>query len=202
MRILLLLRGSAGCGKSTWIEKNGLKPYTLSPDELRLMHQSPVMMPNGTMAISQSNDKAVWNTLFNILECRMKKGEFTVIDATNSKAVEMNRYKNMCDTYRYRIYCVDFTDIPIEEVKRRNAGRDELKRVPEEAIDKMYSRFATQKIPAGIKVIKPNELDSIFMKRIDLSEYNKIHHIGDIHGCNTALQKYLLDNGGIKDNEF
>lgn len=202
MRILLLLRGSAGCGKSTWIEKNGLKPYTLSPDELRLMHQSPVMMPNGTMAISQSNDKAVWNTLFNILECRMKKGEFTVIDATNSKTVEMNRYKNMCDTYRYRIYCVDFTDIPIEEVKRRNAGRDELKRVPEEAIDKMYSRFATQKIPAGIKVIKPNELDSIFMKRIDLSEYNKIHHIGDIHGCNTALQKYLLDNGGIKDNEF
>lgn len=202
MRILLLLRGSAGCGKSTWIENNGLKSYALSPDELRLMHQSPVMMPDGTMAISQSNDKAVWNTLFSILECRMKKGEFTVIDATNSKTVEMNRYKNMCDTYRYRIYCVDFTDIPIEEVKRRNAGREELKRVPEEAIDKMYSRFATQKIPAGIKVIKPNELDTIFMKCIDLSEYNKIHHIGDIHGCNTALQKYLIDNGGIKDDEF
>lgn len=202
MRILLLLRGSAGCGKSTWIEKNGLKSYALSPDELRLMHQSPVMMPDGKTAISQSNDKAVWNTLFSILECRMKKGEFTVIDATNSKTVEMNRYKNMCDTYRYRIYCVDFTDIPIEEVKRRNAGREELKRVPEETIDKMYSRFATQKIPAGIKVIKPNELDTIFIKCIDLSEYNKIHHIGDIHGCNTALQKYLLDNGGIKDDEF
>ena len=27
MRILLLLRGSAGCGKSTWIEQHGLKPY-------------------------------------------------------------------------------------------------------------------------------------------------------------------------------
>ena len=25
MRVLLLLRGSAGCGKSTWIEQNGLK---------------------------------------------------------------------------------------------------------------------------------------------------------------------------------
>ena len=123
MRVLLLLRGSAGCGKSTWIEKNGLKPYALSPDELRLMHQSPMMMPDGTCAISQNNDKAVWSTLFSILECRMKKGEFTVIDATNSKTSEMTRYKNMCETYRYRIYCVDFTDIPIEEVKRRNAGR-------------------------------------------------------------------------------
>lgn len=202
MRILLLLRGSAGCGKSTWIEKNGLKPYTLSADDIRLLCQSPIMQVDGTEGISQANDNVTWKTLFNLLETRMQKGEFTVIDATNSKTSEMNRYKEMCNTYRYRIYCVDFTDIPIEEVKRRNANREVLKRVPEEAIDKMYSRFATQKIPSGIKVIKPDELDTIWMIMIDLSEYKKIHHIGDIHGCNTVLQKYLLDNDGIKDDEF
>lgn len=202
MRILLLLRGSAGCGKSTWIEKNGLKPYALSADDIRLLCQSPIMQVDGTEAISQSNDNVTWKILFNLLEVRMQKGEFTVIDATNSKTSEMNRYKEMCNTYRYRIYCVDFTDIPIDEVKRRNANREPLKRVPDEAIDKMYSRFATQKIPSGIKVIKPDELDSIWMKKIDLSKYTKIHHIGDIHGCNTVLQKYLSDNGGIKDDEF
>lgn len=202
MRILLLLRGSAGCGKSTWIEQNGLKPYTLSADDIRLLCQSPIMQVDGTEGISQSNDNVTWKTLFNLLEVRMQKGEFTVIDATNSKTSEMNRYKEMCNTYRYRIFCVDFTDIPIEEVKRRNANREVLKRVPEEAIDKMYSRFTTQKIPSGIKVIKPDELDTIWMKMFDLSEYKKIHHIGDIHGCNTALQKYLSDNGGIKDDEM
>ena len=202
MRELLLLRGSAGCGKSTWIEQNNLKPYTLSADDIRLLCQSPVMQPNGTVGISQSNDRTVWKILFNLLEIRMQKGEFTVIDATNSKTVEMNRYKQMCDTYRYRMYCVDFTDIPIEEVKRRNANREELKRVPDEAIDKMYSRFATQKIPSGIKVIKPNELDKIWLKLFDLSDYKKIHHIGDVHGCYTALEKYFDDNGGIKDDEF
>ena len=202
MRVLLLLRGSAGCGKSTWIEQNGLKPYTLSADDIRLLCQSPVLQHDGTVGISQSNDKTVWKTLFNLLEIRMQKGEFTVIDATNSKTSEMNRYKQMCETYRYRMYCVDFTDIPIDEVKRRNASREELKRVPDEAIDKMYSRFKTQKIPSGIKVIKPDELDSIWMKLFDLSEYKKIHHIGDIHGCNTALKKYIDDNGGIKDDEF
>ncbi len=202
MRILLLLRGSAGCGKSTWIEKNGLKPYTLSADDIRLLCQSPIMQIDGTEGISQANDNVTWKTLFNLLETRMQKGEFTVVDATNSKTSEMNRYKEMCNTYRYRIYCVDFTDIPIEEVKRRNANREVLKRVPEEAIDKMYSRFATQKIPSGIKVIKPDELDTIWMRMIDLSEYKKIHHIGDIHGCNTVLQKYLLDNGGMKNDEF
>ena len=40
------------------------------------------------------------------------------------------------------------------------------------------------------------------MKLIDLSGYKKIHHIGDIHGCYTALKKYLDNNGGIKDDEF
>ena len=202
MRILLLLRGSAGCGKSTWIEKNGLKPYTLSADDIRLLCQSPIMQVDGTEGISQANDNVTWKTLFNLLEVRMQKGEFTVIDATNSKTSEMNRYKEMCNTYRYRIYCVDFTDIPIDEVKRRNANREVLKRVPEEAIDKMYSRFTTQKIPSGIKVIKPDELDTIWMRMIDLSEYKKIHHIGDIHGCNAVLQKYISDNGGMKDDEF
>ena len=202
MRILLLLRGAPGCGKSTWIEQNGLKQYALSADDIRLLCQSPVMQVDGTVAISQSNDTVVWKTLFNLLETRMQKGEFTVIDATNSKTSEMNRYKEMCDTYRYRMYCVDFTDIPIEEVKRRNANREVLKRVPEDAIDKMYSRFATQKIPSGIKVIKPGELDSIWLKLLDLSDYKRIHHIGDIHGCNTVLQKYLSDHGGIKDDEF
>ena len=202
MRVLLLLRGSAGCGKSTWIHKNGLKPYTLSADDIRLLCQSPVMKPDGTVGISQNNDKTVWNTLFRLLEVRMQKGEFTVIDATNSKTSEMTRYKQMCQDYRYRIYCVDFTDIPIDETKRRNANRDKLKRVPEEVIDNMYKRFATQKVPSGIKVIKPDELDTIWMKLIDLSEYKKIHHIGDIHGCYTALKTYLDENGGIKDDEF
>ena len=202
MRVLLLLRGSAGCGKSTWIEQNGLKPYTLSADDIRLLCQSPIMQVDGTEGISQANDNVTWKTLFNLLEVRMEKGEFTVIDATNSKTSEMNRYKEMCNTYRYRIFCVDFTDIPIEEVKRRNANRGELKRVPDEVIDKMYSRFSTQKIPSGIKVIKPDELDTIWMKMFDMSEYKRIHHIGDTHGCYTALQKYLSDNGGMKDDEM
>lgn len=202
MRTLILLRGAPGCGKSTWIKENGLKPYALSADDLRLLCQSPVLQVDGTTGISQSNDKYVWKTLFQLLEIRMRNGEFTVIDATNSKTSEMKRYKDLCDTYRYRIFCVDFTDIPIEITKERNAAREIAKRVPEEVIDKMYSRFATQKIPSGIKVIRPDELDSVFMKPIDLSGYTRIHHIGDIHGCYTALKKYFDENSGIKDDEF
>lgn len=203
MRVLLLLRGSAGCGKSTWIEQNGLKPYTLCADDIRLLCSSPMMNVSGGEEINQSNDNTVWSILFKLLELRMQNGEFTVIDATNSKTSEMNRYKELCSSYKYRIYCVDFTDIPIDVVKERNRNRlPELKRVPDFVIDKMYSRFQTQKIPSGITVIRPDELDKIWLKPIDLSEYKKVHHIGDIHGCYTALKEYFDNDGGLKDDEF
>ena len=202
MRTLLLLRGSAGCGKSTWIEQNGLKPYALCADDIRLMCSSPQLNVEGKTEINQKNDATVWAMLFKLLEIRMQHGEFTVIDATNSKTSEMNRYKELCMTYKYRIYCVDFTDIPIEVVKERNRSRAELKRVPDVAIDKMYARFATQKIPSGITVIKPNELDKVWIKKIDLSEYRRIHVIGDVNGCNTVLQEYLARQGGMRDEDF
>ena len=202
MRVLLLLRGSAGCGKSTWIEQNGLKNYTLSADEIRMLCSSPILTVSGKETINPNNDAVVWSTLFKLLELRMQNGEFTVIDATNSKTSEMNRYKELCSAYKYRMYCVDFTEIPIEVVKERNRMRPELKQVPDEAIDKMYSRFQTQKIPSGITVIKPDELDKIWMRKTNLSAYRKVHHIGDIHGCYTALMEYFEANGGFKDDEY
>lgn len=187
MRTLLLLRGSPGCGKSTWIEQNGLKPYTLSADDIRLLCSSPALNTDGLEEINQKNDDIVWSTLFQLLETRMVNGEFTVIDATNSKTSEMNRYKALCEQYRYRIWLVDFTDVPIEVAKERNRSRIPLKRVPDAVIDKMYSRFATQKVPSGITVIKPDELDRVWIKPIDLTERFQIRVLGDIHGCMTPL---------------
>lgn len=201
MRVLLLMRGAMGCGKSTWIEQNGLKPYTLCADDIRLLCQAPVLDIDGTRKVSQKNEKVVWRTLFDILETRMKRGEFTVIDATNTKTSEMSRYKDLAKKYRYRIYCVDMTDVPIEVAKAQNAKRDPIKFVPEEAIDRAYARFANQKIPSGIKVIKPNELDTIWYKSVDLSSYDKVHIIGDIHGCYTALKRFMNDVD-VNANEY
>lgn len=194
MRILLLFRGAPGCGKSTYIEKHGLKTYTLSADDIRLLCQSPVLDVNGKECISGSNDRIVWDMLFKILETRMIHGEFTVIDATNSKTAEMNRYKELAKKYKYRIYIIDMTGVSIDECKRRNARRSALKRVPDEAIDKMYSRFANQAIPSGIKVLKPDQLNEIWYKPTDFSSYKNIHIIGDVHGCHTVLKEYMSQN--------
>lgn len=198
MRTLLLFRGAPGSGKSTFIDNNDLRPYTLSADEIRMQCQGPQLSVNGSVEISQNNEKTVWSTLFKILETRMSHGEFTVIDATNSKSTEINRYKDLCEHYRYRMFCIDFTDLPIDECKRRNASREPLKRVPEATIDKMYSRFANQKIPGGVKVIKSTDLDSIWLKKFDMNKYEKIVHIGNINGCYSALMEYFKN--GFNDN--
>lgn len=201
MRTLLLFRGAPGCGKSTFIKEHDLSQFTLSADDIRLMHQSPQLQPNGLPAITWKNDAAVWNTLFDLLESRMKRGEFTVIDATNSKTTEINRYKVLAKQYRYRIYLIDMTGLPIEECKKRNAGRQDLKVVPDDAIDKMYARFATQKNPGGITVLEPTDdcLDKIIYRPEDFSHWKKIHIIGDVHGCYSCLKEYL---GETKPDEL
>lgn len=201
MRTLLLFRGAPGCGKSTFIDAHGLRPYALSADDIRQTLRSPMQTADGSVQICQDNEKEVWELLYRMLETRMQKGEFTVIDATNSKTSEMNKYKDLCGEYRYRMFCIDMTDLPIDECKRRNAGRIPLKRVPEEVIDKMYSRFRTQKIPSGIKVIKTeSDFNSMLMHKLDMSSYEKIVVVGDLHGCHTALMEYF--NGGLNDNYF
>ena len=190
MRTLLLFRGAPGCGKSTYIKEHNLEQYVLSADTLRLMCQSAQETPAGQMEISPQNDDVVWEMLFKLLEVRMSHGEFTVIDATNSKTVEMNRYKNLAKQYRYRMYVIDMTDLPIEECKRRNAQREWLKRVPEAAIDKMYARFVTQKVPSGVKVL-PSTTDVMSDLNYCPNDFNlwkKIHVIGDVHGCYTLVR--------------
>lgn len=192
MRTLILMRGAPGCGKSTWIREMGLEDYALSADKIRLMHCAPLLEPDETLSISQRADRHVWDTLFRILEFRMERGCFTVIDACNSKTSEMQQYKELAQKYRYRIFCVDMTDIPMDVVKERNALRSSMKIVPEEYIERVYSRFETQSIPSGIQPVRPDAFwETVGVEPFDLSSYNRVIHIGDVHGCYDTLMTAL-----------
>ena len=193
MRKLIILRGAMGCGKSTFIKNNDLENYTLSTDTIRLMYASPELGIDYKESIPQFNNKKVWDLLYTLLEERMKKGEFTIIDAVHAYADEsFPIYKKLAEKYRYRLYVLDFTDIPKEEVYERNKGREIYRQVPESSIDRVYKAFEKKRISTAFKVIKPENFNEIINTTPrDLNGYDNVHIIGDIHGSATALKTYF-----------
>jgi len=125
MKKLFILRGAMASGKSTFIKDNNLEGYTLNPDKIRLMYNSPEMTINYNEMIPQFNNNKVWNLLFQILEDRMRKGEITFIDAMHIYVDDLSFYKKLAEKYRYRLYIIDFTDTGSQVLARHS--RDRLK---------------------------------------------------------------------------
>ncbi len=193
MRKLIILRGAMGCGKTTFIKEHHLERFTLSSDTIRLMFSSPELTINYTETIPQYNNKKVWDLLYQLLEERMKKGEFTIIDAVHAYVDESFKvYKKLAEKYRYHTYVLDFTDIPKEEVLKRNLQREDFRIVPPSSIERVYTAFKKEKIPSSFRIIKPEDFETIIKTTPrDLNNYENIHIIGDIHGSYTALKTYF-----------
>jgi len=202
MKKLFILRGAMASGKSTFIKDNNLEGYTLNPDKIRLMYNSPEMTINYNEMIPQFNNNKVWNLLFQILEDRMRKGEITFIDAMHIYVDDLSFYKKLAEKYRYRLYIIDFTDVEYEELLRRNHQREIKKWVPEESIKRVYKILKKEKIPKKYTIIKPYEFSNIInISPRNVDFYDKIHIFGDIHGCYSPLEEYF-NNNPINDNEL
>ncbi|WP_176702386.1 RNA ligase [Paenibacillus sp. Mc5Re-14] len=196
IRNLVLLRGAMGAGKSFFIKKNKLEQFVLSADAIRLLFQTPVMTESGKFSINSRNDGKVWKLLFELLEERMKRGEFTIIDATHAKQEMISQYKDLAQKYRYRVHVVDFSDIPLETLLLQNRMRDEHKHVPEHVIMNVHERMQTEHVPKWVNVIKPEEFhDTVQFEQTIYENYDYIHHFGDIHGSYEALMEYFAKTG-------
>lgn len=200
MRTLLLLRGVPGVGKSTFIKNNHLEPYTLCADDFRLKICNPVLNTTGKVEINQNNDGEAWRLLYAALEYRMKRGDFTIIDATNCSPTMVKQYKKMSDMYRYSVYYLDF-DCTLEQALERNRQREEYKFVPEDAIKRMYAMYKSLKPQAYVKKIDSIE-DILNYYTVDLTDkYKRVVVIGDVHGCYTVL-KQALEEGLKEDTKY
>lgn len=196
MRYLVVLRGLPGAGKSMFIQKYGLEEYTLSSDKYRLMCSSPTVDFRGIFTINQEVSGQAWKNLYNDLEYRMRNGDFTIVDATHTTKKSFDKYRSLCKKYFYRLIVIEFRTSIAEcianDMRRRWT-------VGKEVIEKMAMQW--EELPNSIKKIEPKD----FQKEMD-SRYNplnfdnkKIHVIGDIHGCGTALKQFInasvdLDN--------
>lgn len=205
MRTIVLTRGVPGVGKSTFIEKYNLEPYTISLDDLRMKFDGLSMNVSGNFSISNVSGKRVVHTSKMLLETRMKKGTFIVYDATNMIADHLVFIKQLARKYRYRTVIVDFMQedgLTVDKVIQRNAKRASHKQVPEHVIHNFWKIHEEEELPKWATVITPEQFqEKVFTNvKTDLSTYKKVIHIGDIHSCASVLKEYL--NGRLNEEYF
>lgn len=199
MRNLIVLRGAPGAGKTSWVKKYALEDYTLSTDSLRRLYSSPAMTLDG-WGIHQV--KEIFPLMMEVLEYRMKRGETIILDATHYKNTYINKYRDLANSYNYKIYVKTF-DVPLEELLERNKTRG-TESVPEEVIKKFYGGITEGKIPDYAeefpdsvdpkceipKGFEPNYFP-LKTKMTPLDFYDRVHHIGDVHGCYDQLMEFM-----------
>lgn len=214
MRKFYLLRGIPGSGKSTWIKKNNLEDYTISTDKIRIMFNTPDKEWNFDLNstkedISQENNKEVFEFIDKVLEYRFMNENTTILDATNIKLKDLNKYYKMAKKFNYKVYVIDFMQNKnLNDIKNNNLKRSHY--VPEAYLDKQYNLYNSIKqeaiakginqdlvmnnggLPKKFNVIRPNEFNNtIHYYFNDMNEYKKIKVIGDIHSCAIPLKKIL-----------
>lgn len=210
MRDLIIMRGCPGSGKSTAIKEARLENYVLSPDTLRLMLRAPEVTENFTYSISQQDNALVFELLDKMLVNRMKTGSPTIIDATHCSSgkfhtKQINRYRELAKQYKYRLFYWEPERENIQVYIDRNQYRDELNQVPEHVIRKMYTAWEHNGLPKDFVKLDTlafrDDFASIYKDMSDI--YDQVIVVGDIHGCNTVLQKLINqdDELNIKDEK-
>lgn len=161
MPAFFILQGAPASGKSTFIHDNALDDYTVSSDEIRIELNGIGTDDDGNPCIPQDNQQLVWRTVENRLRNAIdSRSPVVVLDAMNAVARNYRRFGDYAAANGYDIYLVDFTDVDADKCKRRNASREEFRRVPEFVIDNFYKRFNGY-VPDGYVTISRDEAASI-----------------------------------------
>lgn len=158
MKRFFILRGAPASGKSTWIARNGLESVTVSSDEIRIRLFGIGEDEDGRPCIPQRGQSRVWACVRSDIEALMASGSASVVlDSTALRSRDMRAYEDLCSAYGYSPVVVDFTGVGREECHRRNAAREEFRRVPDFVIDRYYDRLPGCRVPSGYEVISPDE---------------------------------------------
>lgn len=197
MRVMLILRGAQGSGKSTFVQSNGLTDFTVSQDNIRIALYG-YEREGSRKSITQRHNKEIYKLFIDTVKKRMENEEFLVIDNVNA---DIGDLKKLCKHYKYRMYVKDFTDYENKEdykelLYKRNFNRG-VKEVPNEVIDKTLDKLYSSKDTINEKVLIDN-VSEIFYREQDFNIYDKVFVCGDIHGNYRVLKK-VVDR--VKDND-
>ncbi|MBM2621260.1 AAA family ATPase [Actinoplanes sp. LDG1-06] len=138
MTRLLITRGLPGSGKTSFARLLQPRVVRVNRDDLR-------RMLHGSLLYTEWAEAQVTLAQRTTVEGLLRKGASVIVDDTNLRTETVRRWAEMAARHQASFEVHDFTDVPLEECIRRDAGRDSEERVGEDGIRRMYDRYLAGK---------------------------------------------------------
>src|SRR3954451_8260093 len=144
MTRLLITRGLPASGKTTFARK-------LQPQVVRVNRDDLRRMLHGRRLFTQWAEGQVTNAQRASVEALLRAHADVIVDDTNLRAKTVRDWAETAARFGATFEVHDFTDVPLAECLRRDAGRPEAERVGAEHIRRMYERhLAVKHLPLAV----------------------------------------------------
>ena len=149
MTRLLITRGLPASGKTTFARKLQPQVVRVNRDDLRLML-------HGQRLFTQWAEAQVTHAQRAAVEALLRAHGDVIVDDTNLRSKTVREWAKLAARFHASFEVHDFTDVPVEECLRRDAGRADGERVGEEGILRMHKRYlAGHNLPLPIPYVDP-----------------------------------------------
>lgn len=206
MRVMLILRGAPGSGKTSLVRELGLEPLALGFDRFRELFTAPVACfdadgtPSTTLRVRSEVDRAAVDAAFAALEARMADGHTVVWDATSLRLRDQSDLVRRARRHGYRPFIIDVQgDISFEELLRRNGQRGPDALDPDR-LREMWEAGRDKTAPAGVPVITgtAHEVQQALLLTYHLGMPQAVHAdrvvvVGDVHSCSAPLRQAIAE---------
>ena len=149
MTRLLITRGLPASGKTTFARKLQPRVVRVNRDDLRLML-------HGERLFTQWAEAQVTHAQRAAVEALLRAHADVIVDDTNLRGKTVREWAELAARFGAGFEVHDFTDVPLEECLRRDAGRPEGVRVGEGPIRRMHERYlAGKNLPLPVPYVDP-----------------------------------------------
>jgi predicted kinase len=156
MTRLLITRGLPASGKTTFARK-------LQPGVVRVNRDDLRRMLHGRRLFTQWAESQVTHAQRAAVEALLRAHADVIVDDTNLRAKTVREWAELAAQHGATFEVHDFTDVPVDECIRRDAERDPVDQVGEEAIRRMHGRYlAGKRLPLAVPWVDPGGPGEIY----------------------------------------
>lgn len=210
-RLLFLLAGAPGSGKTTWINNNeqltGSSVESWDAERTRYGHTAISIDGREVLSLTRTEQLAAINTVAERVHTKMARGDTIFIDNTNTRWSNMKGFVRDARRWGYAVFLVDVQgDITLDELKDRNNNRIGYKRVPDKVVERHYRnhlqfrrdwrKIIAQSAPECKNVVErwihPEEVKYELEARVrDFCGFERVMIVGDVQGCGDELEQLI-----------